>query len=165
MEEHGRSIAPDALRQVVRESHAYPFFLQLWGDLLWKGCAEPTAPASRSDLDRVRPLFEEERELYYDRRFDELDNAGLVSVAAGVAAEFSGPERVPRERVRIAIRSALEREGSGQASDPSAVRQADRDLRHLGYIWPVVHQGTACYEPGIPSLMRFVASCEAKTRA
>ncbi len=165
LEEHGRAITPDALNQVVRESHGYPFFLQIWGDLLWKGCSDPSKAASLPDLDRVRPMFEQERGLYYDRRFDELDDAGLVSVAARVAAEFSGAKRVLREQVKTAIHSALEQEGKGTAPDRAAVREADRVLRHRGYIWPVVHQRTPCYEPGIPSLMQFVYDYEGKRRA
>lgn len=164
LEEHGRSITADALNQVVKESHGYPFFLQIWGDLLWKGRPDPSAPTSRGDMDRAQPLFERRRELYYDRRYDELDRAGLISVAAGVAAEFSRAERVVRERVRIAIRSALQREGRGKAPDPAAVREAERVLRHRGYIWPVVQQRIAYYEPGIPSLMRHVTLNEEKNR-
>ncbi len=163
-EEHGRSIEDEALERVVRESHSYPFFLQIWGNLLWKGSPDPAVPVSLADIDRARPIFERRREIYYDRRIDELDSAGLVSVAAEVAAEFSDAERVLREGVKTAIRSALERAGSGKAPAPSAVIEADRVLRHWGYIWPVVQQGVAYYEPGIPSLMRYVTINERKNR-
>ncbi len=161
-EEHGRSIEDEALQQVVRESHSYPFFLQFWGDALWQGCSDSAVPISLADMDRVRPLFLRRRELYYDRRLDELDRAALVSVAARVAEEFSDTERVLRERVKIAIRSALEREGT--TPDPVAVREAERVLRHRGYIWPVVRHSIGYYEPGIPSLMRYVTLNERKNR-
>ena len=164
LEEHGRSIEDAALERVVRESHNYPFFLQFWGTALWQSCPDPSAPISLADLDRARPLFEHRRELYYDSRLDELDEAEMISVAAMVAAEFSSAERVPRERVKIAIRSALEREGAGKAPGPAAVREAERLLRHRGYIWPVVEQSIGCYEPGIPSLMRHVALNESTNR-
>ena len=155
-EEHGRSIEEEALEQVVRESHGYPFFLQLWGDLLWKDCSDPEVPSSLVDIDCARPWFERRRDIYYDRRLDELDSLALVSVAAEVAAEFSDAEPVRRERVQTAIRSALEREGGGKGPAPSAIIEADRVLRHRGYIWPVVQQSNAYYQPGIPSLMRYV---------
>ncbi len=158
-EEHGRSIEDEALQQVVEESHGYPFFLQVWGAALWEGCTNLAVPISLADIDRTRPLFERRRDLYYDRRLDELDRAELVSVAARVAAEFSDAERVLRKQVKAAIQSALEREGETPA--PAAVWEADRVLRDRGYIWPVVHEGTPCYEPGIPSLMRYVANYEA----
>ena len=163
-EEHGRSVGDEALQQVVRESQNYPFFLQFWGNALWQNCSDSGMPISLDDVDRTRPLFRQRRQLYYDRRLDELHNAGLVSVAARVAATFTGTEPVLRERVTIAIRSALKREGKGKPPDPAAVREAERLLRHRGYIWPVVHRGTPCYEPGNPSLMQFVASYEEKRR-
>ena len=34
-ESAGRTIAPDALAQVASESDGYPFFLQVWGKLVW----------------------------------------------------------------------------------------------------------------------------------
>ena len=163
LEEHGRSIEDEALQQVVLESHSYPFFLQLWGAALWRVCTDNAVPISLADIDRAKPLFRRRRELYYDRRFEELDDAGLVSVAARVAPEFSDAERVLRERVKIAIRSAL-REGKGAASDPQAVRDAERVLRHRGYIWPVVRKSIGYFEPGIPSLMPYVALNESKNR-
>ena len=158
LEERGRSIEDDALRQVVHESHGYPFFLQLWGSALWTGHPDPAAPISPADVDRARPKFERRRELFYDRRLDELERDGLVAISAKVAAEFSDGEQVLRQRVMTAIRAALEQEENDKAPDPTAVQKAARVLRHLGYIWPVVHRGLPCYEPGIPSLMQFVSN-------
>ena len=163
-EERGRSIDDEALQQVVRESHSYPFFLQVWGTVLWRNCPDPAAPISLADIDRTRPLFRRRQELYYDRRLDELARAGLVSVAARVAAEFSSDEQVPRERVTVAIRAAMEREGLGRTPDAAVIREAERFLRHCGYIWPVVRRGIGCYEPGIPSLMRHVTLNDRKNR-
>ena len=46
METEGRSISPEALGQVAAESHGYPFFLQLWGGLLWGEVWDSGRPAS-----------------------------------------------------------------------------------------------------------------------
>ena len=35
LEEGNRSITSEALQQVAQESQGYPFFLQLWGEVLW----------------------------------------------------------------------------------------------------------------------------------
>ena len=156
--EHGRSIRDDALEQVVAECHGYPFFLQIWGKLLWELCSNPPVPASRADVDRARRRFVWERDDFYYQLLEELKEAALVSVAARVAAEFARSERVLEERITLAISSSLE--AKGDASDQAAVEEAGRRLRHLGYIWPVMHRGSTCYEPGIPSLMRFVARHE-----
>ncbi len=156
--EHGRSIRDDALEQVVLESHGYPFFLQIWGKLLWDLCSNPSVPVSRADVDRARRMFERERDDFYYQLLEELKEAALVSVAARLAAEFVRSERVLEERITLAISSSLE--AKGVASDQAAVQATGRSLRHLGYIWPVMHRGSTCYEPGIPSLMRFVARHE-----
>ena len=47
-----RSVSPEALVQVARESHGYPFFLQLWGRVLWNR-AEGRAASHR--IGRRRP--------------------------------------------------------------------------------------------------------------
>ncbi len=153
-EERGRSIEDDALQEIVRESHRYPFFLQLWGDLLWRGSKDPSAPAARADMDAVRPLFEHRREGLDDELLEELRAAQLVSVAARVAAEFAASRQVLRERVTMAIQSSLLDKRA--KSDREAALAAEQVLRHQGYIWPVVKQGIGYYEPGIPSLMQHV---------
>lgn len=158
LQEAGRSIEHEALQQVAAESHGYPFFLQLWGDLLWNGCADPSMPVAASDVDRARPLFQQGREDLYDELLDELEDSHLVSVAAAVAAEFAASQHVLRERVRRAIQSSLRQ--NGRKWDREAALVAERVLRHLGFVWAVVHQGTPAYEPGIPSLMHYVANYE-----
>ncbi len=157
----GRSIDDDAVTQVVRESHRYPFFLQVWGDELWRDSQDPAVAVTLADVARARPRFELRRDTYYDERVEELDRDELVPVAAEVARVFVRSDRVVREAVRLAIRASLEQ--MGRVSDHQAVRRAERRLRHVGYVWPVIHQSHGCYEPGIPSLMRFV-STEAKIR-
>ncbi len=163
LEERGRAIKQEALEEVVAESHGYPFFLQLWGDLLWTECNDPFAPASQADVARARPLFRQKREDLYDELLDDLREAQLVSVAAAVAAEFSTTEQqVLRERVTLAIQSALR--DKARKSDRGAALAAERVLRHQGFVWPVVKQGIGYYEPGIPSLMRHVTMNERKNR-
>lgn len=158
LEERGRSIENEALQQVARESHGYPYFLQLWGRSLWTACPDSSAIISCADLNRARPDFERRREAFCDDLLDELTEAQLVSVAARVAAEFDSSKHVLRERVVLAIQSSLRK--ARKPSDRAAALKADRVLRHLGYIWPVVHRQTPSYEPGIPSLMRFVSAYE-----
>lgn len=163
LQEGGRSIEDEALQQVVAESNGYPFFLQLWGDLLWKGCTAPSVPISLADLSRARRLFEQRREDLYEELLDELRAAELVSVAAKVAGAFSNAERVIREQVALAIQSALRH--TGKPSDRKTALKAERVLlRHLGYVSPVVHRGISSYEPGIPSLMRYVMSRATRAR-
>lgn len=158
LEKHGRSIEDSTLQQVVAASHGYPFFVQVWGHLLWKVCEDPSQSIAHDDMDRARPRFEQTRERLYDELLTELEAVGLVSVAAGVAEEFADSERVFVERVELAIRSVLERRG--ESCDREAVRDSVRVLQDLGYIWRVVEHGTVWYEPGVPSFMQFVTRFE-----
>ena len=162
LQERGRSIEDEALQRVAAESHGYPFFLQIWGDLLWKGCADPAVPVSLADVERAWPKFQAERAVLYRDLLAELRAVDLVSVAAKVAAEFATSQRVLPERITMAIQSSLRQQG--KASDRGAALEAGRVLRQLGYIWPVVDQDIEYCEPGIPSLMRFVTRNEQKAR-
>ena len=156
LEEAGRPIALDALKVVVRESWGYPFFLQLWGRAIWATCPAATQPISVDAIGQVRPQFQRQRRNFYGKRYEELDEAGLLPVAAGLAAAFDGSESCRPQQVLRTIKASLER--AGMAADGKAVKEARRRLRDLGYIWPVYDGPLAVCEPGIPSLMLYVAA-------
>ncbi len=155
LEERGRSIAADALRRIAEESHGYPFFLQLWGELLWKECRDTARQLNCMDVDRVRPEFQQDKNRFYLTRYWELRTAKLLEVAAAVSESFRGSERMPIGHLEAAVGSALRL--VGRPCDENAVQAACRELHNLGYIWRVEHEGRPCYEPGIPSLMAYVA--------
>ncbi len=157
LEAEGRSIADKALAQVVAESHGYPYFLQLWGDLLWDAMSETARPASLDDVERVRPLFKTERNTYYRDRYVELERAELDGVAANLSLAFADASKRTSREVNEVIRLALASEGRGwERTSVIAVR--DR-LHDLGYIWSGGGESRLTFQPGIPSLMRFVARC------
>lgn len=151
-----RSIAPEALRIVARESHGYPYFLQLWGRELWNGCPRDSDPVSPDAVDRIRPSLQRTQRRFYGNRYSELQRAGLLLVAVAVAALFVGGERRARERVREAVAASLAE--SGRAADESAALENCERLCDLGYIRSVDDGPVPCYEPGIPSLMGYVAN-------
>ena len=154
LEDRDWSIGPDALREVVEESHGYPFFVQLWGEQLWAASSNPDQPACRADVRRVRAEVERRTDQFYANRYMKLEEAGLTGVAAGVAAVFADSQRTTIEQVRQAIRCSLELQG--RAADSKTVEEATARLYDLGFIWSVVDQSALYYEPGIPSLMTFV---------
>lgn len=86
LRDEGIALDEDALARIVRESHGYPYFTQLWGRALW--VALRRAPGSG---DRVTPevleaafsLFEEKRDDYYLDRYFELDKRGYSSRPPG----------------------------------------------------------------------------------
>ena len=155
LHEKGRSIADDALDRVVEESQGYPYFVQLWGELLWQETADPTRPTSLDDVGRARPRFENARNIYYRDRHVELDRAGLAGVAARLSLVFTKTDRLTDLEVDRAIGLALEAEG--RVSTERAVLTARDRLHSLGYIWSAGGESRHCFRPGIPSLMHYVA--------
>ncbi len=152
----GRSIPPKALDAVVRESCGYPFFLQLLGRTLWDGCPNPSEPISAGDVGRLLPVFQLRQRRFYGKRHEELEKAGLEPVAAAVAALFGDEERQAPGRVHQAVGASLKR--SGRAAGREEVMEACEKLRDIGYIWRVYDGQIPAYEPGIPSLMGYVAA-------
>ncbi|MDE0100863.1 MAG: ATP-binding protein [Bryobacterales bacterium] len=155
LEERDYMIASDALDQVVPESEAYPFFVQLWGGLLWDTLQVSSSLISAANADQARGQFEDERDEYYLNRYEELRRAGLARVAASVSSVYLGADKASADQVEGAVRSALE--SMGQHSDKRSVTAALEQLHELGYIWAVSKQSRHYFEPGIPSLMQFVA--------
>ena len=144
-------IEPEALAGIVRESHGYPFFVQVWGKLIWER-ASPSADAGRrvtvAVVDDAASEVHAVENHYYDSRFDELEETGLLAPAREVALAFRGRNQVTRPELREAIRRGT---APVNGLDEKA---AERKLKHLGLVWKSV--GAPVWEPGIPSLMDYV---------
>lgn len=155
MEAEGRTISSEAIAQVVEECHGYPYFEQLWGRLLWTETSDAARPASLGDVDRVRPRFENARNLYYQTRYAELKRARLAIVAAKLSLAFSAIDRLTDLEVDEAIGLALE--SQGRASNTESVKAACERLHDLGYIWSEGGESRPYIRPGIPSPMQYMA--------
>ena len=146
------SISEEALVHVVRESHGYPFFLQLWGAALWhRAHADPSLPPqdlTTADTAACQSLFDSEKNDYYLDRYNELARAELLEVARSVAELFAERRQVNSREILAAVRRA-----PGFDDGEKAVA-AQRTLDHLGFLWQAA--GTPHWEPGIPSLMDYI---------
>ena len=154
LEDVGKEITPDALNCVVADSHGYPFFLQLWGKVLWSEVRHTSRPLEVEDVNRVRPQFESKRKQFYSQRYRELDDRGLLGPAVALARAYEGVESLDSEEVNRVLQHALA--DDGRTAAPEALREVREGLHDLGYIWsPRVERGDP-YLSGIPSLMSFV---------
>ena len=153
LESEDTSISEEALAHIVRESHGYPFFLQLWGAAVWNRVpADPSVPRSRittADTEDCQSVFESEESDYFLDRFNELDEIDLLRPARTVAEVFEKQERVSDFELDAAIRRGL-----GADADDDAVEAAAEQFDHLGFVWQA--GATLDREPGIPSLMDFI---------
>ena len=137
----------DRLETVVEESQRYPYFIQLWGEALWRRLrADKVSRVDGGLVAAARPDFDEQRKIYYEDRYDELDVSELIAAAKSVAVCFDGRNSAPRS----ALLDAVMRAGADEAT---ADAQFTR-LMELGYVWKQPSQRE--FEPGIPSLMSYV---------
>ena len=146
------SISDEAVALIIRESHGYPYFLQLWGAAVWNrvsGGESVRQEITVQDAEDCRPTFEFEKNQYYLRRHDELKKLRLLPVARAVAEAFAAQDRVSDAELEGAIRR-----GIGSDADDDAVDAAVERFAHLGFLWRA--GGMPDWEPGIPSLMDYI---------
>ena len=149
---HDVSIDADALATVVEESQRYPYFIQLWGEVLWKRHLATGAPRlTAAHADAARPDVTARVTDYYQDRYRELETRGLLPASAAVAPLFqAGTGATASDH---AIDTALATTGADPA-DRLAAREA---LHRLGYIWsPPGQLPPVFWVAGIPSLMTYV---------
>ena len=144
------SITDDALEHLVRDSHGYPFFVQLWGEAVWARAVETSRQEVVSeDVRACRAVFDEQRDDYYSDRYDELKELRLLRPARAVAETFESRPVLTDGELEAAIRR-----GFGEAAGDDEVVAAERKLRHLGFVWRAGAMPE--WEPGIPSLMDYI---------
>ena len=151
----GVAIGDDLLDAIVEECHGYPFFIQAWGDAVWRqaadeGSGELSARVTPGHHTAARARFEAQRDAFYLLRYREIADGRLLPAARAVADAFSSASAtVSDERLHVVIGRAL-----GQPPDSKPVVAARRRLDHLGYIWGTERRPE--WEPGIPSLMEYM---------
>ena len=154
MEGEDIAIDGEALGHVVRASHGYPYFVQVWGQALWRrvvGAASPgterrltcaVAAAAQADFDR-------EKNSYHLDRYEELEKSNLLPVARAVADSFELQPVLDDARLETAVRRGL---GASEGCD--GMMTAKDAMRDLGYVW---RSGVVpAWEPGIPSFIDYV---------
>ena len=155
LEAANRSISTEALEQVVQESHGYPFFLQLWGKVLWYAVETAERTIGMDDVDRARPEFEKARDVFYTVRYRELRKQQLVAPAAALARAFGNREELTESEVDEVLETVLA--DGNLPSGPGDIMELITKLHNLGYIWSPGGNLEDRYFPGIPSLMTYVA--------
>ena len=150
--DEGIGIEQDALARIGRESHGYPYFVQLWGSVVWRRVPDAGSGAGRvttATVEAAAPEFESRKDSYYLDRYEELRKLDMLPLARAVADAFAAVSWIPDERLEQAIRDGL----SQPASRDQAVA-AEETLRHLGLVWRAASR--PLWEPGIPSLMDYL---------
>ena len=144
------TFAEAALRHVVEESQCYPYFIQLWGAALWEAATQHGRTLiDEAVVARASRAFDLERRTYYEHRRDELERQDLLQLAASVTDAFAERATLAQDTLNAVIAGAL-----AVDSTPEIVQYRDR-LAMVGYVWKPPGAGDR-WQPGIPSLMRYV---------
>lgn len=147
------AFADKALQQVVAESQCYPYFVQLWGAVLWTTTQETGATwIDEALVAKAQSRFDAERSAYYDDRREELKRQGLLQTAARLAPAFRNGQALREHELDAAIAAAL------PPGNPDAEVDRHRDgLAEVGYVWSAPDEEDL-WQPGIPSLMAYIAA-------
>ena len=147
----GVHIAADALEHVVEDSQHYPYFIQLWGAVLWDLAKEKDLQKLTSEgVVEAKLVIESHRITFYKERRDTLEKKKLLPVSVAIATLFQQTETITKDTLIDIIVDNF-------SDDPIA-----RDLAHDHLFTLIRHEfvwappGTDLYEAGIPSLMRYV---------
>ena len=161
--QHGISFQGDALARIIADSQCYPYFLQCWGKVL-TDCltAKEQAAGQRLSVnpalvDEVQAEVDTERIGHYEPLRRRIDQAGLQSLAAGIAEAYANTDRLHETHLKKAIRTYLRH--VSQPNDDMAIHTCMDQLADFGYVWRPP-ASNAVWHAGIPSLMRHVLDTE-----
>ena len=147
LEAEDMAITEEALEHIVRESEGYPFFVQLWGEAVWRrAAAESAERVTAEDVRACQAGFDEQRDAFHRDRCGELERLRLLQPARAVAEAFESRPVITDFELEDAIRR-----GSGEAAGHDEVAAAETEFRHLGFVWRA--QPRPVCEPGLPGLM------------
>ncbi len=150
--------------EVTGRSQCYPYFIQIWGSciadqLVRTGDREVTLET----LTEVEDMAIAKCSSIYIHRFDELNMMGLVPLAIDIGGAFAenGNQPLPIQELEDLVRLSLKK--LGEPANHETVQENMQKLLHIGYVWKISvlseiekRDPLLCYEPGIPSLMKFV---------
>ena len=148
---HDVDIEGEALHAIIEHSQRYPYFIQLWGEALWKQrLAIEATRLTAAHADAARPHVIARITDYYQDRYRELEARGLLPAAVAVASLFHAETTTATDHDLDAALAAT----GGDAADRLAARE---ELNSLGYIWsPPAQLPPVVWVAGIPSLMTYV---------
>ena len=159
----GYNIEDGALVRAASEAQRYPYFLQIVGSKLNRVAeAEPGKLGRGKEiglaiLEQALTEFGAERDNYYNLRYRELRNEGILHVAEAVALRFvlHKERSITSAALKVAIRECIDGRESTMNRINKLAKDLENKLRDYGFIWSEIGKEHWC-EPGIPSLMNYI---------
>ncbi len=159
-EASGFPIDSDALELLVRESQAYPFFIQMLGRTAWQETSTRRREPRRitlADAQAAVGIVDKQRSVFYEERRQEIEEQGVLRMAETVSKLMvdQQDQRLNWRPVREAVEATTEFEGPDPDYAWDRAKEDLKKLERLGLIWKV---DGGNWEPGIPSLCRYIDS-------
>lgn len=156
LRESGVELTPGQEKAALEGCQRYPFFVQVWGEKLWRAAREAGAPSPTDDQFQDALLKAAQvREAYYAARREELYRMDLSAPARALADLYHSPEATVSEPTLMrTVQEAL-----GPKATNRGAQGVLTQLKHCGLVWPALQQADALknqpnlWEAGIPSLM------------
>lgn len=165
-ERMGYSIKADIVEAAAREAQCYPYFLQVVGDALH--CAarkDSNKPRSGNEISKeiLAQALEELNDSkmnYYEERYLELFDAGVLPAAEAVARRFilQKEKSISAAAFEVAVSLSIDKKMEELVKKNGGAEPAARvgsELRDFGFVWSQIGKEDS-YEAGIPSLMNYV---------
>ena len=150
-EEQGIQITDGALSIIVEDSQCYPYFLQEWGSSLWEESNKTSLTCITDEqVAIVKPNITIIKQDFYDERRDKLKTLRLQSTAVAIAQAFQDTKEMTKDAIMEIITENLSVDTLNTQSDIERLQT----FIDLDFIWRP--QGSAFYEPGIPSFMTHI---------
>ena len=156
--------AEEVSMEVTGHAHCYPYFIQIWGSCIASHLVKTgSREATMETLSKVEGEAIAKCSTIYIHRYDELNRMGLVPLANDIGGTFLENDNlpIPIHELEDTVRLSLQK--LGEPTTHETIQENMQKLMHIGYIWKIsVPNETTkgvpllCYEPGIPSLMKFV---------
>ena len=155
LEQEGIAIDDDALAEAEADSQHYPYFLQVWGSVLWDEAKQQGR--SRLTMDQVQslsPKMQHAKNGFYRKRYSsERGNPLLKEAMVGIAAAYRERPQFDEEELLEVVARAMPLDAEERNRKAEIIL---KQLRASGFVW--LPGPDEAYEPGIPSLMSYVLS-------
>ena len=162
----GYNIKDKVLDRAVSEAQRYPYFLQIVGSKLHRvaeaelgiGRKKEEKEINCAILDQALTEFAAERDNYYNLRYRELREDGILHVAYAVASRFVllNERSITGGALEVTIESCVDGKELTDNEVTELAVDFESKLRDNGFIWSPIGKERCCCEPGIPSLMNYI---------
>ena len=150
-----------ALEALVEDSGGYPYFLQIWGSVLWDQAAVQGADTvTLAGIASARKAVDALRLTNYQRRSEEIDFDSDVLVSANAIAESfrqyyakGDARRIEWPAIINVVEEALTRKYPMENERDAVTKRCVKQLTRVGFVWRP--PGSRYMEPGIPSFLTY----------